>query len=106
MGFPHKLHPKETAVLSQHFGDADARTFKGWTKRGGYEALAQALKSDPVAGTDIVKESGVRGRGGGGVPPRPKGAVLAEGEKSPPSLCGKAGGTKPGAVKEREVMRR
>src|SRR5439155_979311 len=51
MGFPHKSHPKETVVLSQYFGDADARTLKGWTKRGGYEALAQALKMDPVAVT-------------------------------------------------------
>ena len=57
MGYPHKSHPKETVVLSQYFGDADARTFKGWTKRGGYEALAQALKMDPVAVTDLVKES-------------------------------------------------
>jgi len=41
MGYPHTSHPKETVVLSQYFGDADARTFKGWTKRGGYEALAR-----------------------------------------------------------------
>src|SRR5438045_8010770 len=61
MGFPHKPHPKETVVLSQYFGDADARTYKGWTKRGGYAALSQVLKMDPVAVTDIVKESGLRG---------------------------------------------
>jgi len=43
MGYPHKPHPKETVVLSKHFGEADARTYKGWVKRGGYESLAQAL---------------------------------------------------------------
>ena len=29
MGYPHKPHPKETLVLSKHFGEADARTYKG-----------------------------------------------------------------------------
>jgi len=29
MGFPQKPHPKETDVLSQYFGDADARSLKG-----------------------------------------------------------------------------
>src|SRR2546428_4841732 len=100
MGFPHKLHPKETAVLSQHFGDADARTFKGWTKRGGDEALAQALESDPVAGTDIGKEAGVPGRGGAGVPPRLQWAVQPEEEKRPHSLCVNADVSEPGALKD------
>jgi len=39
-GFPHKPHPKET-VVCRVLRDADARTLKGWTKRGGYEALAR-----------------------------------------------------------------
>ncbi len=42
MGYPHKPHPKETAVLSRYFGDPDARSYKGWVKRGGYEAWKQA----------------------------------------------------------------
>src|SRR6184192_2179340 len=36
MGFPHKPHPRETVLLSRYFGEADARTYKGWVKRGGY----------------------------------------------------------------------
>ncbi|HEX9704772.1 MAG TPA: NADH-quinone oxidoreductase subunit F, partial [Gemmatimonadales bacterium] len=68
MGFPHKPHPKETVVLSQYFGDPEARSYKGWVKRGGYEALAQALKTDPAAVTEVVKDSGLRGRGGAGFP--------------------------------------
>src|SRR2546426_5673663 len=68
MGYPHKPHPKETVVLSKHFGEADARTHKGWVKRGGYESLAQALTMEPARVIDIVKESGLRGRGGAGFP--------------------------------------
>src|SRR2546426_903040 len=100
MGFPHKPHPKETVVLSQYFGDADARTYKGWTKRGGYQALAQALKTDPVAVTDIVKESGLRGRGGAGLSKGLKWAFLAEEKKKAPQLLGDAGQGGAGTLKD------
>jgi NADH-quinone oxidoreductase subunit F len=105
MGFPHKSHPKETVVLSQYFGDADARTYKGWTKRGGYAALAQALKTDPVAVTDIVKESGLRGRGGAGFPTGLKWSFMPKEKKKPHYLCVNADESEPGTFKDREIMR-
>ena len=43
MGFPHPIHPKENPVLSRHFGEAEARSYAGWVKRGGYHALEKAL---------------------------------------------------------------
>src|SRR6266550_811572 len=55
MGYPHKPHAKETLVISKHFGEADARTYKGWVKRGGYEMLAQALTMEPARVIDIVR---------------------------------------------------
>ena len=36
MGYPHPTHSKEHPLLSKHFGDAGARTFDGWAKRGGF----------------------------------------------------------------------
>ena len=105
MGFPHKPHPKETVVLSQYFGDADARTYKGWTKRGGYRALAQALKTDPVAVTDIVKESGLRGRGGAGFPTGLKWSFMPKEKKRAHYLCVNADESEPGTFKDREIMR-
>jgi len=105
MGFPHKSHPKETVVLSQYFGDADARTYKGWTKRGGYQALAQALKTDPVAVTDTVKESGLRGRGGAGFPTGLKWSFMPKEKKKPHYLCVNADESEPGTFKDREIMR-
>ena len=44
MGYPHKPHARETVVLSKHFGDADAKGYKGWVKRGGYDALKKMSK--------------------------------------------------------------
>src|SRR5579859_7219976 len=105
MGYPHKSHPKETVVLSQYFGDAEARTYKGWVKRGGYEALSQALKMDPVAVTDVVKESGLRGRGGAGFPTGLKWSFMPKEKKKPHYLCVNADESEPGTFKDREIMR-
>src|SRR6266700_2975999 len=105
MGYPHKPHPKETVVLSQYFGDADARTVKGWTKRGGYEALAQALKMQPVEVIEVVKESGLRGRGGAGFPTGLKWSFMPKEKKKPHYLCVNADESEPGTFKDREIMR-
>src|SRR6266704_2381358 len=105
MGYPHKPHPKETVVLSKHFGEADARTHKGWVKRGGYESLAQALTMEPARVIDIVKESGLRGRGGAGFPTGLKWSFMPKEKKKPHYLCVNADESEPGTFKDREIMR-
>src|SRR5207237_9698044 len=60
MGYPHKPHRKETAVLSKYFGDPEARASTGWVKRGGYEGWRQALTLAPAAITDLAKEPALR----------------------------------------------
>src|SRR5947208_6979391 len=105
MGYPHKPHPRETVVLSRHFGEADARTYKGWVKRGGYEVLAQALAMEPGRVTDIVKESGLRGRGGAGFPTGLKWSFMPKEKNKPHFLCVNADESEPGTFKDREIMR-
>ncbi len=105
MGYPHKPHPRETLVLSSHFGDADARTLEGWKKRGGYRALEQALGMDPVAVQNVVKESGLRGRGGAGFPTGLKWSFMRIGDGKPHYLCCNADESEPGTFKDREIMR-
>src|SRR2546430_4771040 len=84
MGYPHKPHARETVLLSKYFGDPEARTYKGWVKRGGYEAWRQAQTMTPAAITDLVKESGLRGRGGGGGPAgAQRGLLLPKKQKKP-----------------------
>ena len=105
MGYPHKPHPRETVVLSKHFGDPEARTYKGWVRRGGYEALKNALATDPAAIIEEVKTSGVRGRGGAGFPTGLKWSFMPKEKKKPHYLCVNADESEPGTFKDREIMR-
>jgi NADH-quinone oxidoreductase subunit F len=105
MGFPHKPHPRETLILSKHFGEAEARSLDGWKARGGYRALEQALAMDPLAIQAVVKESGLRGRGGAGFPTGLKWSFMKLGDGKPHYLCCNADESEPGTFKDREIMR-
>jgi NADH-quinone oxidoreductase subunit F len=105
MGFPHRPHPRETPVLSKHFGDAEAPTYKGWVKRGGYEGLKKALALSPAAVIDEVKNSGLRGRGGAGFPTGLKWSFMPKEKKKIHYLCVNADESEPGTFKDREIMR-
>jgi NADH-quinone oxidoreductase subunit F len=105
VGYPHKPHPKETVVLSKYFGDAEARTYKGWVKRGGYEVLKDALGKDPAAIVEQVKASGLRGRGGAGFPTGLKWSFMPKEKRKPHYLCVNADESEPGTFKDREIMR-
>ena len=105
MGYPHQSHPRETPVLSKHFGDPAAKTLDGWKARGGYKALAQALHMTPTAVQDIVKASGLRGRGGAGFPTGLKWSFMKLDDGKPHYLCCNADESEPGTFKDREIMR-
>jgi NADH-quinone oxidoreductase subunit F len=105
MGYPHQPHERETLVLSKHFGDAGARTLEGWKQRGGYKALDQALRMEPAQIVDVVKASGLRGRGGAGFPTGIKWSFMKPGDGKPHYLCCNADESEPGTFKDREIMR-
>jgi NADH-quinone oxidoreductase subunit F len=105
MGFPHSPHPRETPVLSRYFGDRDAIGLDGWKKRGGYVALERALGMEPAAITTIIKDSGLRGRGGAGFPTGVKWSFMKPGDGKPHYLACNADESEPGTFKDREIMR-
>jgi NADH-quinone oxidoreductase subunit F len=105
MGFPHPPHPRETLVLSQHFGDEGARSYAGWIARGGYLALKKALGMAPEAVTEEVRASGLRGRGGAGFPTGLKWSFMPKNSAKPHYLCCNADESEPGTFKDREIMR-
>ncbi len=105
MGYPHKPHKQETVVLSEYFGDADARSYDGWIRRGGYKALETALGMPPADVVELVKESGLRGRGGAGFPTGLKWSFMPKEKTRPHYLCCNADESEPGTFKDREIMR-
>jgi NADH-quinone oxidoreductase, F subunit len=105
MGYPHKPHARETPVISKYFGDREAITLDGWKKRGGYTALQKALGMAPADIVTIVKDSGLRGRGGAGFPTGVKWSFMKPGDGKPHYLCCNADESEPGTFKDREIMR-
>jgi NADH-quinone oxidoreductase subunit F len=105
MGYPHPSHQGEYPVLSKHFGDAGARTFAGWVKRGGYEGLKKALGMTRDQVIDEIKASGLRGRGGAGFPTGMKWSFMPKEVTRPHYLVCNADESEPGTFKDREIMR-
>ncbi|MGH7524882.1 MAG: NADH-quinone oxidoreductase subunit NuoF [Gemmatimonadales bacterium] len=105
MGYPHPIHPRENPVLSQHFGEADARSYAGWVRRGGYQALRKAIGMAPDDIIAEVKTSGLRGRGGAGFPTGTKWSFMPKDDGKTHYLCCNADESEPGTFKDREIMR-
>jgi NADH-quinone oxidoreductase subunit F len=71
---------------------------------GGYKALAKALSDyQPDQLVDLIKQSGLRGRGGAGFPTGLKWSFLAKNDK-PRYLCCNADESEPGTCKDRVLM--
>jgi NADH-quinone oxidoreductase subunit F len=92
-------------VLSRYFGDAGARSYRGWVERGGYAALKAALGMAADDVTNMVKESGLRGRGGAGFPTGLKWSFMPKNDGKPHYLVCNADESEPGTFKDREIMR-
>jgi len=105
MSFPHRHELETTTILSQYHGDAEARTLAGWLERGGYERLRTAAMMEPDEITGVVKDSGLRGRGGAGFPTGLKWSFMPKDDGKPHYLCCNADESEPGAFKDREILR-
>jgi NADH-quinone oxidoreductase subunit F len=91
-------------VLSAGWGDADSFTLDGYTRRGGYTALTKALAMEPDALISLVKDSGLRGRGGAGFPTGMKWGFIPQGDGKPHYLVVNADESEPGTCKDIPLM--
>ena len=90
------------------FKDIDTPGLRGletYRKLGGYEALAETLgKKTPDECIDLVKASGLRGRGGAGFPTGLKWSFVPKNSPKPKYIVCNADESEPGTFKDRELM--
>jgi NADH-quinone oxidoreductase subunit F len=88
-------------VLSDIPNLAQIETYES---NGGYGALKKALSMDPAAVTDVVKKSGLRGRGGAAFPTGLKWTFMPKGNEKPKYLAINADESEPGSFKDRQIL--
>ena len=104
MAYPY-VSDREARVISKGFGDPLQRRVDTYVQRGGYGALKKALGMSPDAVVDLVKASGLRGRGGAGFPTGVKWSFMPKQPTKPHYLVCNADESEPGTFKDRELMR-
>jgi NADH-quinone oxidoreductase subunit F len=99
--------PWVTHYLTEHFADDAFRTLDGYRARGGYEAARQALgEKQPAELVELVKDSGLQGRGGAGFGTGLKWSFMPAGTDKPKYLVCNADESEPGSFKDRLLMER
>jgi NADH-quinone oxidoreductase subunit F len=93
-------------VLTKRYDVEDAHTLDGYLRTGGYAALRTALGDSPEGLRDLVKASGLRGRGGAGFPTGMKWGFVPQDTGKPIYLVVNADEGEPGTFKDRELMER
>lgn len=97
---PQRLTP----VLTARWGSPDSFTLAAYQREGGYTALRQALQHKPDAITEMVKDSGLRGRGGAGFPTGMKWGFVPKDNPNPTYLVVNADESEPGTCKDIPLM--
>lgn len=93
-----------TPILSAHWDDKDSFTIEGYKRHGGYNAAAKALTMEPDAVIQIVKDSGLRGRGGAGFPTGMKWGFIPQGDNKDHYLVVNADESEPGTCKDTPLL--
>jgi NADH-quinone oxidoreductase subunit F len=93
-----------TPVLSANWDAERSWTLESYERSGGYEALKTALGMQPSALVELVKDSGLRGRGGAGFPTGMKWGFIPQDNPNPKYLVVNADESEPGTCKDIPLM--
>ena len=93
-----------TPVLSAHWDEKDSFTIDAYKRNGGYQAAQKALGMDPDALIQLVKDSGLRGRGGAGFPTGMKWGFIPQGDNKEHYLVVNADESEPGTCKDMPLL--
>ncbi|MBV6392611.1 MAG: NADH-quinone oxidoreductase subunit F [Anaerolineales bacterium] len=93
-----------THILLRHREIPDINKLSVYKKNGGFDAFKKAVtKMKPTEVTDVVKNSGLRGRGGAGFPTGVKWSFI-DNKNWPHYVVANADESEPGTFKDREIM--
>ncbi len=95
---------KLTPVLSANWDQKDSFTLEAYKRNGGYTAIAKALSMKPDEVIQIVKDSGLRGRGGAGFPTGNKWGFIPQGDNKEHYFVVNADESEPGTCKDTPLL--
>lgn len=91
-------------VLSAHWDEKDSFTIDGYKRHGGYDAAKKALAMDADAVIQLIKDSGLRGRGGAGFPTGMKWGFIPQNDGKEHYLVVNADESEPGTCKDMPLL--
>jgi len=101
MGF----YKKQLRIALRNCGFIDPENIDEYIARDGYEALGKVLEAkDPQQTIDIIKKSGLRGRGGGGFPTGLKWEITSKSQADQKYVVCNADEGDPGAFMDRSIL--
>jgi NADH-quinone oxidoreductase subunit F len=93
-------------VLTRFVREPNGFTLDASLRHGAYEGLRRALAMEPGQVIDVVKASGLRGRGGAGFPTGMKWGFVPRDGARPTYVCCNADESEPGTFKDHVLMER
>ncbi|MBL7488420.1 NADH-quinone oxidoreductase subunit NuoF [Frankia sp. AgB1.9] len=93
-----------TPVLTAHWKVPGIWTLETYAEHGGYSSVQAAFDLGPDAVIKMVKDSGLRGRGGAGFPTGMKWSFIPQGDGKPHYLVVNADEGEPGTCKDAPLM--
>ena len=92
-------------ILTTNLHVPDLNHIDVYESLGGYQALRKVLREyTPAQVTEIVKKSGLRGRGGAGFPTGMKWGFVPKNSGKPVYLCVNGDESEPGTFKDRFII--
>jgi NADH-quinone oxidoreductase subunit F len=102
MDFPRFC--QETRIITEHCGHLDPEDVSDYIANGGYAGLVAALKSTPENVIEVVRASGLRGRGGAGFSTAAKWEMARQDQDAPKTVICNGDEGDPGAYMDRAIL--
>jgi NADH-quinone oxidoreductase subunit F len=93
-------------IVTANWGNPEVFAIDGYKAAGGYEGLRAALEMTPADLIDLVKASGLRGRGGAGFPTGVKWSFVPQDTGKPTYVVANFDESEPGTFNNREIVER